>query len=418
MRSRRNIECRGAAVALALVLSAVGFARGADGTEAVTLAVSAGATDREGTLVLAELPAALRDCRQLTLSRVDTGQSLPVQVDRTEKTRVAWIVQDRLPADQSRRYRLAAAVTAAPAGGVRFEDDGKHLLARVGDKPFLTYNSAVVASPNPKEPYYARSGYIHPLLSPSGRTITDDFNPDHAHQHGVMFAWRKSRFEGRGADCWDQKTGQGRVEHVRIEAAASGPVFGSFVARLRHVSLTVPDAPKPMLDETWLVRVHNLSGQFFLFDLESTQTCAGQSPFTVEQYLYGAMAIRGARAWSQSRPGQFDFLTSEGRTRKDGDQSRPRWVDFYGPIDGRPAGVLVMDHPDNFRFPQPVRLHPSLPYFCFTPASLGAFTIEPGKPYVSRYRFVVHDGMLEREMIERLWADYAAPPKVEIVGAR
>jgi hypothetical protein len=31
---------------------------------------------------------------------------------------------------------------------------------------------------------------------------------------------------------------------------------------------------------------------------------------------------------------------------------------------------------------------------------------------------VVHDGMLEREMIERLWADYAAPPKVEIVGAR
>jgi hypothetical protein len=260
--------------------------------------------------------------------------------------------------------------------------------------------------------------YIHPLLSPSGRTITDDFNPDHAHEHGVMFAWRKSTFEGRGADCWDQKSGQGRVEHVRIEAAVGGPVFGACVARLRHVSLTVPDAPKPMLDETWHVRVHNPSGQFFLFDLESTQTCAGQSPFTVEQYLYGAMAIRGARAWSQSRPGQFDFLTSEGRTRKDGDQSRPRWVDFSGPIDGRPAGVLVMDHPDNFRFPQPVRLHPSLPYFCFTPASLGAFAIEPGQPYVSRYRFVVHDGTLERETIERLWADYATPPKVEIGGGR
>ena len=208
----------------------------------------------EGTLVVAELPAALRDCRQLALSCVDTGRSVPVQVDRTGTARVAWLVPERLKAGQARRYRLAGAATAAAAGGVRFEDDGKQLSAKVGDKPFLTYNSAVVASPNPEEPYYARSGHIHPLFSPSGRTMTDDFSPAHAHQPGVMFAWRKSTFEGSGADCWDQKTGQGRVEHVRVEAAAGGPVFGSLVARLRHVSLTAPGAPKPMLDEIWHVR--------------------------------------------------------------------------------------------------------------------------------------------------------------------
>ena len=195
-------------------------------------------------------------------------------------------------------------------------------------------------------------------------------------------------------------------------------MFGSLVVRLRHLSLADPAKPKPMLDETWRVRIQNLSDRFFLFDLESTQTCAGTSPFAVEKYLYGAMAVRGARAWSTSRPGQFDFLTSEGKNRANGDQSRPRWVDFFGPIEGHVAGVLVLDDRGNFRFPQPVRLHPSLPYFCFTPASLGLFDIEPGKPYISRYRFVVHDGPIEPEAIERLWADYDAPPKVQVSGNR
>ncbi len=177
----------------------------------------------------------------------------------------------------------------------------------------------------------------------------------------------------------------------------------------------MPDAPKPMLDEIWQVRVYNRSDRF-VFDLESTQTCAGKGPMVVEQYPYGAMAIRGARAWSTSNPGPFDFLTSEGKHRQDGNESRPHWVDFYGQIGGRTIGILVLDHPGNFRFPQPVRLHPSLPYFCFAPASLGLFTIAPGKPYVSRYRFVVHDGRLPVETADQLWHDYADPPRVSVVA--
>jgi len=64
-----------------------------------------------------------------------------------------------------------------------------------------------------------------------------------------------------------------------------------------------------------------------------------------------------------------------------------------------------------------VRLHPSMPYFCFSPAVLGAFSIEPGQaPYVSRYRFYVHDGRPDPKVAERLWQDYAAPPEVRIVS--
>jgi hypothetical protein len=59
-----------------------------------------------------------------------------------------------------------------------------------------------------------------------------------------------------------------------------------------------------------------------------------------------------------------------------------------------------------------------MPYFCFTPAFLGSFPIEPGKTYTSRYRFVVHDGPLAPAELDRLWTDYADPPQVRIVGDR
>ncbi|KKL11890.1 hypothetical protein LCGC14_2541270, partial [marine sediment metagenome] len=110
-----------------------------------------------------------------------------------------------------------------------------------------------------------------------------------------------------------------------------------------------------------------------------------------------------------------DYLTREGKTKRDGNHTRPGWVDMYGPLDGKMTGVTILDHPGNFRFPQPVRLHPSMPYFCFTPAVLGSFTIEPGKSYVSRYRFCVHEEKLDRKVTERLWHDYAHPAKVRIV---
>ena len=383
--------------------------------DAVTLELAAGDHDRQGVAVAAELPPALQDNQHFTLLRLDTGEPVPVQLERAARPRVVWIVRDKLQAGQLRRYRLAPAADGpAAAGGVSVEDDGKHLLVKVGRKPVLTYNHAVVPSPNPKHPYYQRSGYIHPVFNPSGQVVTDDFNPDHAHQHGIMMAWTKSTFEGRPANCWDQKSRQGKVEHVEVEAIGSGLVFGFFTVRLRHVNLNAPGGPKPMLDETWHVRVDNF-GEHFLFDLESAQTCAGPSPLTVNEYHYGGLMIRGHAAWQG--PGHGDFLTNEGKTQKDGNHSRPRWCDINGLLDGRTTGVCIMGHPDNFRSPQPVRLHPSMPYFCFAPAVLGSFTIEPGKPpYVSRYRFYVHDGELDPEVAERLWHDFAVPPEVRIVA--
>ncbi|MFH1919760.1 MAG: PmoA family protein [Planctomycetota bacterium] len=380
----------------------------------VTLEVAAGDHDRQGALAAIDLPASIVGRESFTLTRLDTGEPVPVQRAPGTGARLVWIVRDPLPAGQTRRYRLAGATgKPSPPEAVRVEDDGKHLVATAAGKRVLVYNHAVVPSPDPDQPYYARSGHLHPVYNPSGQIVTDDFNPDHMHQHGVMFAWTKSTFEGRPANCWDQKGGQGNVEHVKVEATGGGPVFGHFTVGLRHVNLNAPEGPKAMLDETWHVRVYPFTDHF-LFDLESTQACASSSPFTVEEYHYGGLMIRGSAAWNGKENG--DFLTDEGKTRADGNHSRARWCDIHGLLDGRMTGVCILSHPENFRAPQPVRLHPSMPYFCFTPAVLGPFEIEPGGPsYVSRYRFYVHEGPLDPDRAERLWHDFAQPPEVRIV---
>jgi hypothetical protein len=61
-----------------------------------------------------------------------------------------------------------------------------------------------------------------------------------------------------------------------------------------------------------------------------------------------------------------------------------------------------------------MRLHPTEPFFNFAPQQAGDMEIKPGEKYVSRYRFVVHDGPADRAELDRLWNDYAHPPIVTV----
>jgi hypothetical protein len=107
------------------------------------------------------------------------------------------------------------------------------------------------------------------------------------------------------------------------------------------------------------------------------------------EYHYGGMAIRAARPWV---PKEVTFLTSEGDERLKGNHTRPRWCDIRGSVEGKTAGIALMTHPSNFRFPEPLRIHPTMPYMVYTPSFLGPWEIAPSSPRHSRYRFVVHDG--------------------------
>lgn len=280
-------------------------------------------------------------------------------------------------------------------------------ISRTGQE-VLRYRTRVARPPESIDEIYSRSGFIDPLRTPQGRCVTEAFPADHPHQHGVFCAWVRTKYDGREIDFWNQKAGTGNVEHVSVDRIDNGPVFVGFVATLHHVDLLASEGPQPILEESWTWRVYNVGEDSVLADIELVQQCVADKPLEVQEYHYGGMAIRGNSEWL-GQP-EHDFLTSEGRSRADGNHTRPDWVRMHGKLDGELCSVTIFNHPGNFRSPQPVRLNPVKPYFVFAPEVLGAFTISAEQPYRARYRYLLQDDLTDPEILNAHWQRFAASP--------
>jgi len=298
---------------------------------------------------------------------------------------------------------LAAQESKPPTSRFECVDDGKHLTLKAEGKKVLAYNYAPVEQP---DPLFTRSGYLHPIWTPSGKVVTNDSPKNHLHHHGIWSAWTSSEFEGRKSNFWESKEKQGRVECVRVEEKISGAESCGFRARHRFVNLNAPGGEKAALDEIWELRVSAAAGRFVI-DLVSTQTCAGDQPLVIKEYRYGGIGFRGPADW-EGKAG-VRFLTSDGKGRVDGHATKAKWCLAAGKVGEEEASVAFLCHPDNFRFPQPMRIHPDEPFFNWAVPQGGDFSIVPGKPYVAKYRFIVADGVPTREDLDAAWESYAHP---------
>jgi hypothetical protein len=181
-------------------------------------------------------------------------------------------------------------------------------------------------------------------------------------------------------------------------------------------SLFTNDYAATILKETWQVDAYaaGLSGQsgFLCFDLTSSQNNCYPAPLRLPKYHYGGLGVRGSAQWDPVD--KVTMFTSNGDDRLKGDATKAKWVWMGGEVDGAMTGILVLIHPQNFRFPQPLRLNPKNPQLCVAPSAEGDWEIKPGETYVSRYRFVVMDGKPTAAEAERFWQDYANPVKVTV----
>jgi hypothetical protein len=373
--------------------------------------IEAGDFDRHHCIVAAAIPKST--AKWNFLIRDDGSQGLPIQIDGDK----AWFIIPKLLKGSKEKYELKRLSEFNVSNRVEIVREGRKLkmfCMQYQEKyPLLEYQAEAGELPrdNIRE-LFTRGGYIHPVLSPAGKMVTDDFPPNHIHHHGVWWSWTKTEFQGRHPDFWNMGDGKGRVNFVSVGEAISGPVFAQFSAKHRFVDLTAKP-PVAALDEVWQVTVYNTldAKRGWIFDLVSTQQCATNAPLKLPEYRYGGIGIRGNRAWNGK--GKTDWLTSEGKVTSD-QGMRGRWCDMSGMIDGARAGMTILCSPSNFRAPQPMRIHPTEPFFCFAPQEAGDMEIAPGTKYVSRYRFIVHDGEPDKEFIESVWNDYAHPPKVTV----
>jgi hypothetical protein len=345
------------------------------------------------------------------------GTVLPLQVDG------AGVASFMIPAQKSGETLRLKMVAGAPAASGANSNLSAGIATKVGKgrlhvtadgKPVFEYQMDKQALPRPDiKPEYKRAGYLHPIYTPAGTVVSDDYPKQHVHHHGIWSPWTKTSFQGRTPDFWNMGAKTGTVEFVALDRTWSGLVHGGFVARHKFVDLSAP-APITALNETWEVTAYHAPGTVRIFDLVLTQTCATSDPLVLPKYHYGGLGYRGRGEWLGKD--KADFLTSTGeRDRVKANGQPMRWVHISGLVEGGgTAGLAVLGHPNNFRAPQPVRVHPNEPYVSFTPSFESDWKIEPGTPYVARYRFIAADGPADRATLDAFWNGYALPAMVTV----
>ena len=139
---------------------------------------------------------------------------------------------------------LALALPLGMLAQLEFKDlDGKSLALTDGGKPVWSYNYGMILAPGvPKD--RTRCCYIHPLYTPGGVVVSDDFPQDHLHQRGVSWTWAVVALEGQSYDLWNMKGIYARHEKFLKREVAGGRAVlamreGWFVGEMQVVQADV-----------------------------------------------------------------------------------------------------------------------------------------------------------------------------------
>jgi methane monooxygenase PmoA-like len=376
-----------------------------------TMNVQAGPYERRKCPVSVSLPKSVSPDMEAILIDQKTKKEVPAQL--LSGINLIFIA-DSLSANEMRTYELSFSKEKKKmVYPVVVEMDQNGMLFRSGNKRVLYYHTTEVMPPADSPSYYKRSGFIHPLYSPNGRILTDDFPAGHAHQHAIFSAWTNTTFKKDSIDFWNQHLKKGTVKHVEVMNVKQGPVCAQITAMLEYVSF----AKGVALQEQWTITVYPFT-DYFLFDIASEQYNPNDDTVYINKYHYGGQAFRGSKSWNPDDKVNYkehwNILTSEGIKDSMANHTHAKWVDASGKIQDLVAGVTVIGHPLNYRYPQTIRVHPTMPYWVFSPMVEAGFTINQRSYYNSFFRYYVHSGPPDKTVIDRMNNDYAEPPAVEI----
>ena len=343
-----------------------------------------------------------------------SGKRIPAQLK--DSVTLLFIPPGAIKAGSTNIFQLEEVSGAVRKSKISLEKKQNGYLVKVSGKPIFFYHVTTAMPPADSPAYYQRSGFIHPLYSPRGQILTDDFPAGHVHQHAIFSAWTNTRFRNTAVDFWNQHNRTGTVAHQRVVRVLEGPVFSEIVTELAYISAM----HGVVLTEQWRLLIYPYSDHF-LFDLESTQHNITNDTVFLNPYHYGGMAFRGSKEWNPDDrkhfTGNWSILTSEGKKDSSANQTAARWVDASGKVNGNAAGVTVFNHKSNFRYPQKIRVHPQMPYWCYAPMIDGAFYIAPGQRYQSRFRYYVHNNVVTAAHLNHLqeqWTRNEATTTVKI----
>ena len=244
---------------------------------------------------------------------------------------------------------------------------------------------------------------FHPLGLLDGSTITWFRPPDHPWHRALWFCWKHIN----GLNYWEEnrKTGVSpgvtEIRSVKIEPAED------FSARIEMAIGYHPPGKADVLAERRIIQVSRPDVESsYRIDWTATFTAGKADALLKGGTSGGGYAGFSARLAAATRA--WKVVNSESLRDGAAHGKKARWVAWSGEIAaGKPAGIVIFDHPGNLRHPSPwyVAVRRKQPFHYFSPALLFSepYTLAAGKSMTLRYRTLVHPGLTEVKRIEAEW---------------
>lgn len=281
----------------------------------------------------------------------------------------------------------------------------------------------------------ARRPYLYPIIGPTGGAMTrhwplqDDLateDHDHPHHKGLWYGHRMVNGAGFWEDSAKPDAKIGQMVHDGFVEVKSGEDQGF----LRAKNKWVIDGSGELVctDERTLTFHKGKDGPLIDFDITIK---AGDKEVVFGDDKDGTMAIRvpesmrvektKAKGEKTAPKGDGHIVTSEGKKDLEAWGTRANWCDYWGPVEGKTAGVALFDNPQNPRHPTwwHVRTYGLFAANPFGQAQFeklpdkaaGEFKIPAGQSATFRYRFYFHAGDTDEAKVADHYRDYVAKVK-------
>jgi hypothetical protein len=332
---------------------------------------------------------------------------------------------------RSLRWSLAVlcAATLAPLAhaGVELTQEADKVTVKIDGKLFTIYHFTDCRRP-----------YLYPIIGPTGGAMTrhwpleDDLateEKDHPHHKGLWYGHRVvdgADFWGETLNAKDPNAKIGKMIHDGFVEVKTGDEQGHLTAKYKWIIDGATDLT--CTDQRTLTFRKGTDGPMIDYDITIK---APDKEVVFGDDKDGTMSIRVPESMRVEKPkvkgektapkGDGHIVTSEGKKDAEAWGTRGNWCDYWGPVEGKTAGVSLFDHPSNPRHPTwwHVRTYGLFSANPFGQAQFeklpdkktGEFKIPAGQSVTFRYRFYFHPGDTDQAKVADHYADYVAKVK-------
>ncbi len=357
----------------------------------------------------------------ISLVEVKNNKRIPVayQIENKGQRTLYWMMKQDNGAATKRVFELEKGTPLKISDHIKTVTKDGALIITANNKNLLQYNFKTMYPPKGVDTAFKRSGFIHPLWTPHGQSLTRINAPDHYHHYGLWNPWTHVMFEGEMIDFWNLKDKKGTVKFANFVSVSEGAVYADYQTLHEHIAFKKNGEKKVAINELQSVRIYQPKADqdYYIADITIQMNCAGDSPVTLKEYRYGGLGWRATEKWQDSNS---ETLTSEGKTRKDADGTKARWVIVQGSLDSDYGGAVMMSYPSNYNYPEPLRIWPEKTngkgdvYANFSPTKDKDWPLLKGQDYILKYRFLVFNGKFNKEKAEAAWKGFANVPQVTV----